>query len=365
MKARKIEPNLYIQTNRSGSESWVARFDVGGKTVWRGLGLVKYVTKAKAREDLQRLRILLRTGDEPVRVRTAPTFAEILPRALDDIENSRQWKNAKMRHRWEQTLADIALPVLGKLQVDKIEPADVLKCLKPTWAAKPVVTARTRMRIEAVLNWCTLNKYRDGANPASWKGNLEFVLPKVSKVHTVEHHEAPTLAELKTVVKYCRSHPSVVSGVLLFIIATAGRVSECIEVRRKEIKDDVWTVPAERMKANGAHRVPLTDLAREGLAMGDKRTDLIFHGAKEGTIAVDSPRLKLITILGRKVTAHGIRSTFKDWCSREGVDEVVSEKALAHSFGNKVTSAYLRDDLLERRKRLMQKWAKVFQKTLR
>ena len=359
MKARKIEPNLYIQTNKSGSESWLARFDIDGKTVWRGLGLVKHVTKKQAREDLQQLRVALRTGDEPLRVRTAPTFAEILPRALDDIQNSRQWKSPVMRHRWEQTLSDIALPALGEMPVDKIEPADILKCLKPTWKTKPVVTSRTRMRIEAVLNWCTLNKYRSGANPATWRGNLEFVLPKLSKVHTPEHHEAPTMQELKTVVKYCREHPSVVSGVLLFLIATVGRVRECSKVRRKEIVKDVWTVPADRMKANGAHRVPLTDLAKEGLAMGDKRNDLIFQGAKGGAIAVDSPRLKLISILGRKVTAHGIRSTFKDWCARNGVDELLSEKALAHVWGNRVTSAYLRDDLLERRRKLMIKWSKA------
>ena len=359
MKCRRVEPNLYIQVNKSGTESWVARFDINGKTVWRGLGLVKFVTKTQAREDMQRLRISLRTGEEPTRVRTAPTFAEILPRALDDIQNSRQWKFGEMRHRWEQTLNAIAVPVIGNIPVDKIQPDDVLRCLKPTWTTKHDTTSRTRMRIEAVLNWCALMKYRSGANPASWRGNLEFALPRGSKVKPVKHLEALTIEEVKRVVAYCRKNPSVVNGAILFIIATVGRVRECTEVRRSEIDGDIWTVPAERMKAGKPHRVPLTDLAREGLAMGHPRNDAIFFGQKATFINPEVPRLKLIKILDRQVTAHGIRSTFKDWCSKNGVDEILSEKALAHVFGNKVTSAYQRDDLLERRRRVMTKWAKA------
>lgn len=359
MKIRNVGQNLYIQENASGSESWIVRVRINGKQIWRGLGNVKYVSKKQAREDAQRILLALRSGDAPIAMRTAPTFSEILPLALNDIQNARQWKDTKMRRRWESTLASIAVPVLGKMPVDRIETNDVLRCLKPTWITKPVITSRTRMRIEAVLNWCTMKKYRKGPNPATWKGNLEFALPLTSKIHVVRHHEAPTVEDLRKVVAYCRAHPSIVSGIILLIIATAGRVQECARIHRDEIDGDVWTVPADRMKANGIHRVPLTSMAKEALAMGSPRNAVIFPGVIKTYTSLGSPRLKLIDILKRPVTAHGIRSTFKDWCSREGVAEVVSEKALAHKWGNETTEAYLRDDLLARRRDLMEKWAKT------
>lgn len=359
MKVRKIEPNLYIQTNKSGRESWMARFKIDGRDVWRGLGLVKYVSKTQARSDMLRLKSALQTGEAPVTIRTSPTFAEILTPAIDDIQASRQWKAGVMRGRWVQTLTDYALPHLGTLHVDKIEASHILKTLKPIWKEKPVLASRLRMRIEAVLNWCALMKYRSGPNPATWRGNLEFALPQLSKIHTVKHHEALTMDELKQVVKYCKEHPSTVSGILLFLIATLGRASECIKVRRSEITDGIWTIPAERMKAGKAHRVPLTAMAISGLRMGQERGEIIFKGFSTAYVSLDSPRLKLCDIVGRKVTAHGIRSTFKDWCSREGVDEIVSELSLAHKWGTAVTSAYLRDDLLERRRRLLEKWEKA------
>lgn len=359
MKVRKIEPNLYIQTNKSGSESWIARFRVGGKDVWRGLGNCKFVTRTQARSDMLKLRTALQSGEAPVSMRTAPTFAEILQPALDDIAMSRQWRSPIMRHRWEQTLTAYILPHLAKIPVDKLETTDILNALKPIWIKKPVVASRTRMRVEAVLNWCMMRKYRTGPNPASWKGNLEFALPRTSKVHEVKHHEAMTMDEIKRVVSYCKTHPSVVSGLLLFIIATVGRVGECLKAKRSEIRGGVWTVPAERMKAGKEHRVPLTDLAILGLSMGHKRNEIIFPGQASEYVSADSPRQKLNAILGRKVTAHGIRSTFKDWCSREGIDEIVSEKALAHKWGNTVTNAYLRDDLLERRLEAMKHWEKA------
>ena len=359
MKVKKIEPNLYIQTNKSGRESWMARFKIDGKDVWRGLGLCKYVSKTQARSDMLRLKSALQTGIAPLTIRTAPTFEEILIPAIDDIQTSKQWKTEQMRQRWVQTLTDYALPHLGKIHVDKIEAADILKTLKPIWTTKPVLASRLRMRIEAVLNWCALMKHRSGPNPASWRGNLEFALPQTAKIHKVKHHEALTMDEVKTVVRYCKDHPSTVSGVLLFVIATVGRVSECIKVRRSEIEGDVWVVPADRMKAGKTHRVPLTAMAFTALRMGQERTEIIFKGVRSNHVAVDSPRLKLCAILNRKVTCHGIRSTFKDWCSREGVDEIVSELSLAHKWGNAVTSAYLRDDLLKRRLELLKKWEKV------
>lgn len=359
MKVKKVEPNLYIQTNKSGNDSWMARFKIDGRDLWRGLGLCKYVSKTQARADMLKLKSALQTGNAPLSVRTAPTFAEILIAALDDIETSKQWKSPKMRPRWEHSLTTYALPTLGQIQVDKIEASDILKCLRPLWKTKPVLASRLRMRIEAVLNWCALMKYRSGPNPAIWRGNLELALPQLTKVHTVKHHEALTMDEIKKVVAYCQSHPSPVSGLLLFIIATVGRVGECVKVRRSEIKDGVWTVPPERMKAGKMHRVPLTPMALEGLRMGQGRNEIIFKGMSTAYIASDSPRLKLIDILGRKVTAHGIRSTFKDWCSRKGVEEIVSELSLAHKWGTAVTSAYLRDDLLERRLKLLNRWMKA------
>ena len=222
---------------------------------------------------------------------------------------------------------------------------------------KNETASRVRMRLEAVINWAIRHEYRQDANLATWRGNLEFDLPPVSKVKKVEHHASMTFDEARQVVSYCLSHPSPVSASIIFGLATASRVNEFRLARRNEIVNDVWIVPESRRKDKKPypHRVPINSLAMAALNMVKDSEDFLFINKHGDVICADSPRLKLTAILNRKVTMHGCRSTFRDWCAENGVDRVLAEKCLMHATGNEVEQAYQRSDLLEQRRPIMQK----------
>ncbi|MDO4936683.1 MAG: site-specific integrase [Sutterellaceae bacterium] len=276
------------------------------------------------------------------------------------IEKVKRWKNAKSYQQWYQSLNDYAMPTLATIRVDKISTNDILNCLEPIWYDKPETANRVRARIGAVMDWCRVRGYCSGVNPASWRGNLDTVLPSRYKIQQPKHHEAPTIQELKTVVEYCMAHPSPVSGALLMVIATATRITEVRGALAEEIIHGIWNIPADRMKAKKPHRVPLSTLADVALSMAKDKGLLFTHQGKQ--LGSDSPRVKLTMIVGRKVTVHGIRSTFRDWCAREKVPDAVAEKCLAHAYGDKTVQAYFRDDLLDHRKSVMQKWADLMLK---
>ena len=252
-------------------------------------------------------------------------------------------------------------PVIGDRKIDDIEREDVLAVLMPIWETKNETASRVRMRLEAVINWAIRHKYRKLANPATWRGNLEFDLPPVAKVKTVKHHGSMTFEEAKQVVSYLLDHLSVVSAAILFGLATASRVNEFRLARWDEIKGNTWYVPSERRKDGKPypHRVPLNHLAKTALSMvdGKKRGEFIFVNGRGNVIALDSPRLKLIDILKKRVTMHGCRSTFSDWCAENNKSETLREKSLMHATGNEVAQAYQRSDLLEQRRVLMDEWA--------
>ena len=203
---------------------------------------------------------------------------------------------------------------------------------KDIWETKNETASRVRMRLEAVINWAIRHKYRKLANPATWRGNLEFDLPPVAKVKHVKHHSSMTFEEAKQVVSYLLDHPSVVSAAILFGLATAARVNEFRFAKWEEIDGDTWYVPPERRKDSKTypHRVPLNQLAKTALSMvdGKKHSEFIFVNGRGNVIALDSPRLKLIDILKKRVTMHGCRSTFSDWCAENGKDPVLREKSL-------------------------------------
>ncbi len=367
MTKQKIAPNLYLVTRSNGERFYIARFKRQNRQIERSLGNVKDTSLRDAKLQLAHLLMVV---DElqleaPVKVERKlpkpPTFAESLKPAIDDIERVKQWKNDRSRLQWEQSLKDYALPILGDLTFDKITREDILNVLKPIWFTKNETATRVRMRIEAIIGWAIRRGLRKEANPATWKENLAYDLPAKGKVVKVRHHESMTVDEAQTAVAYCLSHPSPVSAAILFGIATATRVSEFRNATREEIDMDnlVWLMPAERRKdgKDYPHRVPLSPLAIKAIRMAAKEGPLFVYNERK--IALDSPRLKLIDILGRAVTMHGCRSTFRDWCAVNGVDHALAEKALSHAWGNRVTEAYLREDLLEARRAVMDKWSDV------
>lgn len=292
------------------------------------------------------------------KVKLRVTFDEVWEKALDSIAEIKCWKNPKTKVSWRLSFGVYASRAFGQKPVSAVDRDDVIAALKPIWAKKTATAAKLRVRLETFFDWARANGFYTRENPAVWKGNLDLFLPPKSKVHQEEHHEAPTIEELRKTVRYCLAHPSPASGLLLFLIATVARVTEARLAKPEEIKGDMWEMPAERRKdgKDEPHRVPISKLASLALAM---KSDGAYIYSANGMqpLALDTARLKLCMILNRKVTVHGIRSTFRDWAAVSNIDFLAAEKALMHSIGNSVTRAYLREDMLEARRSIMERWA--------
>jgi integrase len=241
------------------------------------------------------------------------------------------------------------------MPVQTIDTASVLKVLKPIWDSKPETASRVRGRIESVLDWTTAHDYRQGDNPARWRGHLDKLLPHKSKVRSVKHHEALPYSELPGFLVTLRNQDNLSARALEFIILTAARTGEVIEAKSMEVKDRVWTIPAERMKSGREHRVPLSAAA---LALLKPDQHFLFQ-LRRGKPLSKSAIPMMLERMGLDVTVHGFRSTFRDWAAeRTDFPNEVVEMALAHAVGDKTEAAYRRGDLFDKRRALMDSWAK-------
>ena len=257
----------------------------------------------------------------------------------------------------------LAFPVIGKLPVAEVDTALVLRVLQPIWTTKTETAARVRMRIEHILSWATVQGYRTGDNPARWDKHLDNLLPPQAKVAPVKHHAALPYDELPAFMTTLRTQESVAAKALEFVVLTAARSGEVIHARWEEIDaaEKLWTVPAARMKGAKEHRVPLSD--RAWAILENMKTirqgDYIFPGQRHRRPLGANALMVSLRSMGRAdLTAHGFRSSFRDWCAeRTNFPSEVAEMALAHAVGNKVEAAYRRGDLSEKRRRLMDQWA--------
>jgi integrase len=236
---------------------------------------------------------------------------------------------------------------------------------KPTlWSGKTETASRVRGRIEAILDWAKVRKYRAGENPARWRGNLEHTLPKRNDVQKVAHHAALPYGEMGAFMAALRAEEGTAARALEFLILTATRTSEAIGARWDEINQDkaLWIIPADRIKAGKEHRVPLSEpaLAIVKAQAMLKENEFVFPGGKHGKPLSTNALLMLLERMKREdITAHGFRSTFRDWAAEStNYPRDVAEMALAHTIGGKVEAAYRRGDLFEKRKRMMEDWAK-------
>lgn len=276
------------------------------------------------------------------------------------------WRNPKHRQQWENTLKQYAYPVLGDLPAADITLPLVLKVLQPIWKTRTETAKRLRGRIEAVLDWANARDYRSGENPARWKGKLQTLLAAPSKIMTVRHHPALPYADIYPFMEAVKQQDGTGALALRFLILTASRTNEVLGARWDEIDEakGEWRIPAERMKAHREHRVPL---GRDALAVLEKAKAL---RKGKGAFVFSSPRgdaplsnMALAVLLRRmnrkKITVHGFRSTFRDWCAEmTAFPREVAEACLAHTSGDKVESAYLRTDFMGKRRKLMDAWAK-------
>jgi integrase len=356
---------LCLSISATGARSWILRTTIAGRRSDVGLGSYSAVTLAEAREKAHETLRQIRSGADPIAARRAGrehrewTFEAC---ALAYIEaHEKGWRNEKHGQQWRNSLTKYVYPVCGKKHVRDVSQDDVSAVIRPFWTTKNETINRVRNRIELVLDWATASKFRpEGQNPAKWRGLWDKLLSAPSKVNKRKSFEALPMDEMHAFLQHLRAVEGMSARALEFVIFTACRSGEARGALWTEIDLDeaIWNIPAERMKANRPHRVPL---CADAIALLNalprfEKVDLVFPG-RSGQLS----DMSLTAVMRRmKLTAvpHGFRSTFTDWCSeRTSYPVEVREMALAHAIGNQTEAAYRRGDLLEKRRALMRDWA--------
>jgi integrase len=373
---------LLLCVKKSGAKSWILRYSTGqhrisanGKRypVLRDMGLGSYqeVRLADAREEAREMKALLRKGRDPIEERRQAraalkaklekqrTFREVWEQFFKVKSGELIPKNAK---HWRRSIERYALPVIGNMVVDDIETRHIEAILQSIWEDKNVTAMALRGRLESVLSFATVKGYRSGDNPARWKDNLKELLPKPSKVHKVKHHRALPIDETAEFMKALSKRTGNAAHALELAVLTAARSGEVRDALWSEfdLERRLWTIPAERMKMDRPHTVPLSDAAAALLKVQPHDNDLVFPSPRGGQLS----DMALLAVLKRmdyydKTTVHGFRAVFKSWAQeRTDTPHFISEMALAHSVGDGIQQAYQRSDLVAKRLKLMREWSR-------
>jgi integrase len=355
--------NLYLVVSKAGARKWVLRFIFRGKTKEMGLGSATSVPLADAREKAASARRKIAQGLNPIDERKRdgriPTFGEVADEVRQSI--SQGFRNEKHKAQWKSTLETYAASLRAK-PVDIIGTDDVLAVLKPIWTVKAETASRVRGRIEKVLDAAKAKGFRDGENPARWRGHLDHLLPRPSKLAR-GHHAAMPYEEVAEFIAKLRTREATAALALELCILTAARSGEILGMNWSEIDFDkkVWTVPAKRMKAGREHRVPLSSRANAILRQLEsmKIGDFVFPGqARDKPLSNMALEMMLRRMKIDYATVHGFRSSFRDWAGNvSNFPRELIETALAHVIGDKAEQAYRRSDALEKRRLLMDEWA--------
>jgi integrase len=371
---------LYLLVRSHKAKFWLFRYTRKGKMREMGLGPAvgrTAVPLALARSRARELHAMVREGRDPLAERededakrdadaakakaAAITFAQVADMFLAAHEGS--WRNPKHRQQWRNTLEQYVLPAIGDLPVGAVDTGAVVKIIEPLWCGKTETASRLRGRIESILDYAKARGWRTAENPARWRGHLDQLLPKRSKVQRVEHHAALPWREAGAFMTRLRQNSGLSARCLEFLILTAARSGEVRGARWGEIDlaHAVWTVPAERIKGGRDHRVPLSEPAlvvlHEMAQLG--AGGFVFPGLKLQSALSDVALARAVDAAGGNgATVHGMRSTFRDWCAEAtNYPRELAEAALAHVLQDKTEAAYQRGDRLERRRRLMAEWA--------
>jgi integrase len=267
-----------------------------------------------------------------------------------------KWRCEKHADQWVSTIKTYAFPVLGDMRLEEIDIADIQAVLMPIWLQIPETAARVRGRLEKILSAAITHKYRTTSNPAVWKGHLENLFPAHQDAQ--KHHEALPYDQLTDFMQTLKETDGISALALQFTILNASRTGEVLLGLRSEVKGDVWTIPASRMKAKQEHQVPLCSRSLELLEIAKSvDPDSVYLFSNNGKPLSNMAMLMMARRLKTGLTVHGFRSTFRDWVSEETEHSPeVAEMALAHTISNKVEAAYRRGKLLERRRLLMKDW---------
>jgi integrase len=338
-----------------------------------GIGSMAILPLADARASVQEYRKLLSEGVDPIEARkakqavaaaavAATSFADCATAYIEAHKPS--WRNAKHSEQWTSTIRTYANPVIGKMSVRDVDTDAVMGVLTPIWKTKTETANRLRGRLEAILDWAKVRGFRSGENPARWRGHLDKLLPARGQIQQVRHHPALPYAEVASFIQELRRQPGTGACGLEFQILTAARTGEVIGARWDEIDEEkrIWTVPAERMKAKREHRVALSEPALALLAAMRKKTEseYVFPASQPKRHLSNMAFLQLLKRMNRSsITAHGFRSSFKDWASEQtNFPTEVVEMAMAHTISDKVVKAYQRGDLLQKRFLLADAWGR-------
>ena len=366
---------LHLLVKESGSRSWVYRFMLRGKSRDIGVGPaagIDAVPLAAARDLAAALRIRVKAGVDPLSERLEAIAAAAAAAQMSKVAgitfktvaevhiaaNEGSWRNPKHRQQWGNTLASYVYPVIGDLPVAEVATAHVLQILEPIWNEKPETASRVRGRIETILNSAKARGYRDGENPARWRGHVEQILPARTRPSR-GHHKAMSYADIPAFIGALRTREAMAALALEFTVLTAARSGEVLGASWGEVDlaKAVWTVPASRMKAGKEHRVPLSARAIAILeAVKQLGSEVVFSGTGGGKLSGMAMAM-LLRRMKVDVTVHGFRSGFRDWAAEStGFAHEVCEMALAHAIGNQAEAAYRRGDLFDKRRKLMEAW---------
>jgi integrase len=371
--------NLYLQISPNGGKRWIFSYRFGepkpgskNNRYEMGLGSAApgpdQVSLKAARDKADATRIILQAGKDPLAERkatnkaerTIPTFGAF----ADDYINSHKpkFRNAKHIAQWEMTLGDGYCKAIRSKLVSDIDTAAVLSVLQPIWQEVPETASRLRGRIENVLDAAKALGYRDGTNPAAWRGHLKTLLPARQRL-TRGHHAALSYDDLPAFMADLRARKSTAALALELAILTATRSSEVLNAEWREFDLDkaIWTVPASRMKAGHEHRIPLTARALEilkSLPHLDHNPHVFPGNSKGKPLSNMAMTMQLRRMKRGNITVHGFRSTFRDWASEQtSFPHETCEHALAHRISDKAEAAYRRGDQFEKRRKLMEAWA--------
>ena len=368
---------LYLQVSKQGTKSWLYRYTSPLTQTRRemGLGSFNFVSLAQARQYAIEGKRLVINGQDPIEERKKEqikvqlkqarnlTFKEIAEACI--AAKAPEWKNAKHAQQWNNSLEAYAFPILGELPISDINTDHILRALEPIWITKAETASRVRQRIETIWDYGKARNYVSGENPARLRGHLDKILSKTVKVKRVRHFPALPYEDIGIFLQELRQRKGYSALALEFLILTAARTSEIIGAKWAEIdlEKEVWTVPADRMKVGKEHRVPLCSRAIKiltNITSNRNPEEHVFSGWKQNTGLSNNALLALLKKMGRSdITAHGFRSTFRDWAAEEAhtfANETI-ELALAHTIKNKAEAAYRRGDQLERRRELMAAWS--------
>jgi len=371
---------LYLTVRSETARFWIFRYQCAGKSREMGLGSALVFSLAEARAKAGDLHKLVKSGIDPLAQRETEAAAEAAAQQEEAVRgvtfrtvaeryiaaHEGTWRNEKHVAQWKSTLETYVYPHFVTISAGAVETAHVMTALEPIWNTKPETASRVRGRIETVLDYAKSRGWREGENPARWRGHISNLLPARNKVRKVEHHAALSWREIGSFLDELKAQQGMAAIAMRFAILTAARTGEIIGAQWGEINlgTGTWTIPAERMKAHREHRVPLSVPALDivgalaKLRTGRDDKDHVFTGLKGSPLSNMAMTATLRRMDRGEITVHGFRSSFRDWAAEAtSYPPDVAEAALAHNLGNKTQVAYQRGDLFEKRRRLMDEWA--------